>query len=111
MTPSDADRSKDVRLTREQIEFQRQQITNGMNAQEWNAETTAFNIAQLNIICDMALRSEPSPDAMWNLVDRAYKIMEMAGYRIAEHDPAHNNPVIAWMADARVALKGKGATP
>ena len=42
---------------------------------------------------------------LWNLVDRAYKIMEQAGYRVAEHNPDHNNPIIAWMADARVALQ------
>jgi hypothetical protein len=39
-----------------------------------------------------------------NLVDRAYKMMGLAGYRVAEHNPEHNNPIIAWMADARAAL-------
>lgn len=41
----------------------------------------------------------------WHLLDRAYKMMEQSGYRIAEHDPDHNNPVVAWMADARILLR------
>ena len=43
--------------------------------------------------------------ALRKLIDRAYKMMEMAGYRIAEHNQDHNNPIIAWMADARMVLK------
>jgi hypothetical protein len=40
----------------------------------------------------------------WNLIDRAVKMMEMAGYRVAAVEPNHNNPIIAWMADARQYL-------
>lgn len=42
------------------------------------------------------------------LVDRALKMMVMAGYGIAPHDSDHNNPAIAWMAEAREALAGGG---
>jgi hypothetical protein len=56
--------------------------------------------------------SEKQPSArVWNLVDRAYKIMEQAGYRVAEHNPDHNNPIIAWMADARLELNAAPQVP
>jgi len=45
------------------------------------------------------------------LVGRAYRIMEMAGYKVSAHDAGHNNPIIAWMADARVALYVSGQKP
>lgn len=46
--------------------------------------------------------SEKSP--AWNLIDRAMKMMQMAGYSISPHNSDHNNPIIAWMADARSYL-------
>jgi len=46
-------------------------------------------------------------EKLWNLVDRADKMMAMAGYAIAEHNPDHNNPVIAWRSDARIPLARK----
>lgn len=49
-------------------------------------------------------RSDDGKPAWWHMLDRAYKMMEMAGYRVAEHNPDHNNPIVAWMADARVML-------
>ena len=51
-------------------------------------------------------RNDERKPLSWHLIDRAYKMMEMAGYRVAAHDPAYNNPIIAWMADARVFLHG-----
>jgi len=51
-------------------------------------------------ICD----TPPFFDHFVSLVERAYNMMQMAGYRITEQDSEHNNPVIAWMADARIAL-------
>lgn len=51
-------------LTKEQIEYQRANIAEGMKAQDWDATTTAYNIAQLNAICDLALSalSDPARD-------------------------------------------------
>lgn len=46
-----------------------------------------------------------------DLLDRAYKMMLMSGYRVTEQKPDHNNPIIAWMADARVLLYGDGPQP
>lgn len=46
--------------------------------------------------------------ALQNLVDRAIKMMTLAGYGIAPVKRAdHNNPIVEWMADARVALEAK----
>lgn len=39
------------------------------------------------------------------LVDRALTMMMAAGYKVSPHDPDHNNPLVAWMADARAALR------
>ena len=41
----------------------------------------------------------------WHLLDRAYKMMEQSGYRITEHDPDQNDPICAWMSDARIMLR------
>lgn len=41
----------------------------------------------------------------WHLLDRAYKIMEQSGYRVMEHNPDQNDPIGAWMSDARVILR------
>lgn len=46
-----------------------------------------------------------------DLLDRAYKMMLMSGYRVSEHNPDHNNPIVAWMADARTVLYGNTAAP
>jgi len=46
-----------------------------------------------------------------DLLDRAYKMMEMAGYKVVEQNPDHNNPIISWMADARTMLYGSGHKP
>jgi hypothetical protein len=35
----------------------------------------------------------------------------MAGYRVVEQNADHNNPIIAWMADARHVLYGSGRVP
>lgn len=43
-------------------------------------------------------------DEFKRLVERAYAMMGQAGYRVAAHDPEHNNPIVAWMSDARAAL-------
>lgn len=45
------------------------------------------------------------------LLDRAYKMMLQAGYRVMEHDPDQNDPIGAWMSDARVVLYGNGQQP
>jgi hypothetical protein len=45
------------RLTREEIEYQRQNIAKGMRAQEWPTKTLEHNLAQLNALCDLALQS------------------------------------------------------
>jgi len=56
-------------------------------------------------------RTPPSEDPgtekiLRDLLDRAYKMMLMAGYRVAEVDSDHNDPLIAWMSDARKVLYG-----
>lgn len=57
--------------------------------------------------------SSPAPVAAEavarKLIDRAFKMMEMAGYRVAVHKPDHNNPIIGWMADAREYLATRPA--
>lgn len=51
--------------------------------------------------------NDPGTEKMLrDMLDRAYKMMQMAGYRVAEQNPDHNNPIIAWMADARSVLYG-----
>lgn len=45
------------------------------------------------------------------MLDRAYKMMLQAGYRVAEVNPDHNDPIIAWMSDARAVLYGSGRQP
>jgi hypothetical protein len=68
------------------------------------------------------LRSRPEDrDAriveLEKLVDRAYKMMQMAGYRITSQDTEHNNPLVSWMSDVRAlkpspsALNPKAAWP
>lgn len=41
-----------------------------------------------------------------DLLDRAYKMMLMAGYRVAVVDSDNNDPIVAWMSDARTVLYG-----
>lgn len=45
------------------------------------------------------------------LLDRAYAMMAMSGYRVAEVNADHNNPIIAWMSDAAAVLYGSGRRP
>jgi hypothetical protein len=49
-------------------------------------------------------KSDDRRAAMRELVERALRMMEAAGYNVAPHDGDHNNPIIAWMADARELL-------
>ena len=62
------------------------------------------------VVAPMTDAMSDTPD-WWNLVDRALKMMQMAGYRVAEVNPDHNNPIIAWMADARAALAAAPPSP
>ena len=41
-----------------------------------------------------------------DLLDRAYKIMLMAGYQVATVDSDNNDPIVAWMSDTRKVLYG-----
>lgn len=59
---------------------------------------------QIRELCAQA-KANAQPVA-WNLIDRALKMMQMAGYEIAPHNPDHNNPLIAWMSDARIYIEG-----
>ena len=52
-----------------------------------------------------------SLEPLEGLLDRAYKMMQMAGYRVSEQNQDHNNPIIAWMADARTMLYGADESP
>jgi hypothetical protein len=72
--------------------------------------------------CAESARSRPEDrDAriveLEKLVDRAYKMMQMAGYRITSQDTEHNNPLVSWMSDVRAlkpspsALNPKAAWP
>lgn len=40
----------------------------------------------------------------WHLIDRAFKMMASSGYGITEHNPDQNDPIGAWMSDARTFL-------
>jgi hypothetical protein len=58
----------------------------------------------------------PAPDLgteklLRDMLDRAYKIMLMAGYRVAVVDSDSNDPIIAWMSDAIAVLYGSGPQP
>lgn len=56
--------------------------------------------------------SDPGTEKLLrDMLDRAYKMMQMSGYRVVEQNPDHNNPIIAWMADARHVLYGSGRAP
>ena len=46
----------------------------------------------------------PTKPVAWHLIDRAMKMMQMAGYHVIEHDAESNDPIAAWMADARTYL-------
>lgn len=57
-------------------------------------------------------RIDPGTEKMLRtLLDRAYKMMLQSGYRVAEVNPDHNDPIIAWMSDARAVLYGSGRQP
>lgn len=43
--------------------------------------------------------------AWWHLLDRVYKMFEQSGYRVMEHNPDQNDPIGAWMSDARILLR------
>lgn len=45
------------------------------------------------------------------LLDRAYKMMLMSGYKVAVVDSDNNDPIVAWMSDARHVLYGSGRVP
>lgn len=48
---------------------------------------------------------------LWNLLDRAYKMMLMAIGPVHEQDPDSNDPIVAWASDVRKVLYGSGRVP
>lgn len=55
----------------------------------------------------LAARSDRGTEKLLrDLLDRAYKMMLMSGYRLQEHNPDSNDPITAWMSDARAVLYG-----
>ena len=45
------------------------------------------------------------------MLDRVYKIFLMSGMKVTEQDSDSNDPIIAWMSDARHVLYGSGRQP
>jgi hypothetical protein len=81
---------------------------------EWELAHTSAELAGLKRTFWLQTLPSATPameKLLRDLLDRAYKMMEMAGYKVVEQNPDHNNPIISWMADARTMLYGSGHKP
>lgn len=60
---------------------------------------------------EVARRDPGTEKILWNLLDRAYKMMLMAIGPVHEQDSDSNDPIVAWASDVRKVLYGSGRVP
>jgi hypothetical protein len=85
----------------------------GLDAGEWrtpldNDALCAFFVEVIAHQPSQVVPDSGTEKMLRALLDRAYKMMLQAGYRVQEHDPNHNDPITAWMSDARAFLREVG---